>query len=335
MCFLLLIAHVRTHVCCMLSSWDPNSGEGTSPSTSVCHGEMANNDYGGYFNPRAPHFSQNWESENMARWGDVTINHKSHRNDSWRWGKNRPRNLTGAHSSWRFTRSSDAGSFHGAGLQGLIIFYRICVGKTFQKTSIMMEKGGGDLHHFLGCKRTSIREKPYEAMHRLLPFFLPMIFTHQGFCRTQLRLQCAWQSNVLGSGWKHCYKHKHMETKARWVVKCLTASTTPTPSRLCKLKMAPLTRMLQNDSDFSREQTRTDVSFCGFLGILMSQWVKSAWWFQLRVGSWKNPGLEKLHYDKQICRSLAVDHGVWCLKDFTGRLKSLRNNLGSYWVNLL
>lgn len=141
-------------------------------------------------------------------------------------------------------------------------------------------------------------------MHRLLPFFLPMIFTHQGFCRTQLRLQCAWQSNVLGSGWKHCYKHKHMETKARWVVKCLTASTTPTPSRLCELEMALLTRMLQNDSDFSREQTRTDVSFCGFLGILI----------QLRVGFSKNPGLEKLHYDKQICRSLAVDHGVWCLK---------------------
>lgn len=32
------------------------------------------------------------------------------------------------------------------------------------------------------------------------------------------------------------------------------------------------------------------------------------------VGFSKNPGLEKLHYDKQICRSLAVDHGVWCLK---------------------
>ena len=142
------------------------------------------------------------------------------------------------------------------------------------------------------------------AMHRLLPFFVPMIFTHQGFCWTQLRLQCAWQSNVLGSGWKHCYRHKHMETKARWVVKCLTASTTPTPSRLCELEMAPLTRMLQNDSDFSREQTRSDVSFCGFLGILI----------QLRVGFSKNPGLEKLHYDKQICRSLAVDHGVWCLK---------------------
>ena len=263
MCFLLLIAHVRTHVCCMLSSWDPNSGEGTSPSTSVCHGEMANNDCGGYFNPRAPHFSQNWESENMARWGDVTINHKSHKNDSWRRGKNRPRNLTGAHSSWRFTRSSDAGSFHGAGLQGLTFFTGFAW-ENISKNHHYDGKRWRGFASFLGCKRTSIREKPYEAMHRLLPFFLPMIFTHQGFCRTQLRLQCAWQSNVLGSGWKHCYRHKHMETKARWVVKCLTASTTPTPSRLCELEMAPLTRMLQNDSDFSREQTRTDVSFCGF-----------------------------------------------------------------------
>ena len=131
---------------------------------------------------------------------------------------------------------------------------------------VVSMKGLRGFASFLGCKRTSIREKPYEAMHRLLPFFLPMIFTRQAFCRTQLRLQCAWQSNVLGSGWKHCYRRKHMETKARWVVKCLTASTTPTPSRLCELKMARLTRMLQNDSDFSREQTRTDVSFCGFFG---------------------------------------------------------------------
>lgn len=257
MCFLLLIAHVRTHVCCMLSSWDPNSGEGTSPSTSVCHGEMANNDCGGYFNPRAPHFSQNWEGENMARWGDVTINHKSHKRiDETSQELTRPEGLLAAamldRSMVRVSRVSSS------------------------STEFVWEKISKNLHYdgkrwrgfasFLGCKRTSIREKPYEAMHRLLPFFLPMIFTHQGFCRTQLRLQCAWQSNVLGSGWKHCYKHKHMETKARWVVKCLTASTTPTPSRLCELEMAPLTRMLQNDSDFSREQTRTDVSFCGFFG---------------------------------------------------------------------
>ena len=53
-------------------------------------------------------------------------------------------------------------------------------------------------------------------------------------------------------------------------------------------------------------------------------------WFPMGKRLQKSPGLEKLHYDKQICRSLAVDHGVWCLKVLGEGSKSLRNNLGRY-----
>lgn len=83
----------------------------------------------------------------MERWGDVTINHKSHKNDSW--GIER----IDLETSQELTRPE--GLLAAAMLdRSMVRVSRVSLllqdlrGKTFQKTSIMVEKGGGDLHHF-------------------------------------------------------------------------------------------------------------------------------------------------------------------------------------------
>ena len=109
-------------------------------------------------------------------------------------------------------------------------------------------KGWGDLHHFGGMWK----EHPWDYRSFCPWYLLTMVSAPNWGCSVPGKATCSAADESIAtdtSTWKQRPGGCHH----------------PTPSRLCELEIALLTRMLQKESDFNREQTRTDGSFCGFV----------------------------------------------------------------------